>query len=575
MYETEKSEADATPNHRRPLAAQLVCAFCRWKTVLGALAHLAVCLSSRVTRSRHRCHAPPSVSIARPTHTLFFPPILPSIHAAPARPCPVLFFPSPLPLPVTHVFPLTALPHLTTKMLRRPQLSLLLSLLPLLATSLDLPHTSHIPHGLLYLPHASLNREAHTFRLPSPHPFHPSSPVYPVHPSSPHTSLSPSTRYAAASTLLRKMSIHVPGDALTTPHLTRQSSSSRRRPTLIEGARSSFLITYSSSTPAIAKAPFEDGVRLWASLFPCRVRIRVHFQWDKLDEGTLAAASTPFFVPGSIASADKLDDGTIYGPVMAASLQGKDYVDPGDFHIVMMYNAAANWHFGTENAPFYKWDYRTTSLHELTHGIFLSGVVDVDTESRQAFFASSSGSPARFDMFISASTGAGLAEICNQNRTRFYDAVTNSGLAFSTPDGDSFGLFSPTIYLPGSSTYHHDPDRLDSDCRAAGIRAEDCSSLMTEKLPNGYTERSLGEPVLRMMNAVRGRSAGIAGGGATCDVPRGVKGAGVRAEIGERFDVPVWVIATVAAVVGVGGIIAVVGLVSTIVAKSARPQGAR
>jgi hypothetical protein len=339
----------------------------------------------------------------------------------------------------------------------------------------------------------------------------------------------------------------------------------------IEGRRSTMVVSYDAATPAEARRPFEDGVRLWADVLPSAVEIRIWVAWQEINGGTLAAASTPFFVPGSSKGADKLDDDTIYGPVLAAALQGNDFIGADEVHVSMVFNKRAAWHYGAGDAPFDKWDLATTSLHELTHGMFFAGVVDVDPARGVGFFSSGSMRPSRFDRFLTASSGAGLATMCNGNGTYFYNAVTNGGLSFTDAAhaGTSFALFSPTTFQPGSSTYHHDPSRLAADCKSAGIAHADCSDLMTQKLPNGYTQRALGEPVLRMLAAVLSDSAGVKGA-AGCDVSAGVAGRDGSeggAAFGERFDLPPWAIATVTGIAAIGVLAVVVALASSVLAR--------
>jgi hypothetical protein len=427
-----------------------------------------------------------------------------------------------------------------------PLLPLLLLLHLQCAAATTISYVAHVPPGLVYLPHHGLSVERWEYRLARD-----AAELRAV-----------GAAGADRDMLLRAMRVHVPGDELRGGVLTRQAVvGGAGDVVMVNGTRSTFQVTYDVAAPAAARKPFERGLRTWADVLPCDVVIRVYLGWQKVDGGTLAATSSPFFVPGSFAGADRLDDGTLYGPVMAASLQGRDFIGKDEFHVVTVFNADAAWHFGDEDAPFDRWDFATTSLHETTHGVFFSGVVDVDAGARVAFFASGSTIPARFDQFLAASDGSSLAERCIANGTLFYDAVTNGGLVFedrSARKVTHFGMYAPTLFQQGSSTYHHDPARLASDCEAARIDRKDCSDLMTQKLPNGYTQRALGEPVLRMLTASLGPGSGIGPGG-SCDVSTGRASAAESAGgMGtEQVSLPSWAVATIAAI-GVVGVAALV-----------------
>jgi hypothetical protein len=99
----------------------------------------------------------------------------------------------------------------------------------------------------------------------------------------------------------------------------------------IKGSKSSYVVTYSPSTPAKARVPFERGIRIWSEEFACALPIRVSFSWQNLGQTTLGATSSPFFVSGSTGGADKLDDNTVYSPVVAMALQGVDYVAKNEY----------------------------------------------------------------------------------------------------------------------------------------------------------------------------------------------------------------------------------------------------
>lgn len=354
--------------------------------------------------------------------------------------------------------------------------------------------------------------------------------------------------------LLRIMGVRTAAEEAATtageelPALVRQSGTVR-----VKGSQSELIVRYGSSVPPEARRPFEDSMRAWADTFPSKVPIRIDFDWNEIAFGTLAATTTPFFISGNQPDADELDNDTVYGSVMAASLQGMDFVSQDKAHIVMTFNSRASWHFGSDRTPSRKWDLRTTCLHEICHGLFFSGVVQARGSEREAAFLSSDNRPARFDRFLAAGNGAGLATTCTGDRGNFYNAITNSGLRFldAQTQGVDFGLYSPFTYQGGSSTYHNDPARIEDDCVANGIPERDCSDLMTQKLPNGYTQRSIGEPVVRIMRSMRSRSRGVKSD-ASCNVKPGLPGQGDDGnpfgDIGifqSDFNLPQWAIYTI------------------------------
>jgi hypothetical protein len=349
-------------------------------------------------------------------------------------------------------------------------------------------------------------------------------------------------------------------------------------PVKIAGSKSKLVVTYGAGTPAEVRPAFERSLRTWSNAFPSSVTIRIRFEWKEIEGGTLAATTTPFFISGNSDNADKLADDTMYGSVVAAALQGRDFLTPEESHFIMTFNSRAGWHYGEEASPFDKWDLATTALHEQCHGLFFSGVIQASTEQRVAGFSSGNGQPARFDRFLAASSAAGVASVCASNGGNFFNAITNDGLRFTDPatPGTDFSMYSPLNYQPGSSTYHHDPDRLQADCANNQISSGDCSDLMTHKLPNGYTQRSIGVPVARMLAAMLGDNAGVAGSG-SCNVPAGTAsaeakgGASADGTSGGVFDagfaVPKWAIYAMGGVASLGLIALVYALFSSLAGR--------
>jgi hypothetical protein len=169
-----------------------------------------------------------------------------------------------------------------------------------------------------------------------------------------------------------------------------------------------------------------------------------------------------------------------------------------------------DWHSGKSPTPFSKWDLESVALHEVGHGLFFTGVMQASPRQSLADFAFRNSRPARFDRFLGKSAGDGLA-MCLAPADIF-DTITSGSLRFvdpKSPDTTDFGLYSPSEYLPGSTTYHQDPGTLPFDCEKLNIPTNDCSDIMTQSLPNGYTQRHVGVPVTRMMNAMLGSSAGF------------------------------------------------------------------
>lgn len=380
--------------------------------------------------------------------------------------------------------------------------------------------------------------------------------------------------YASDLALLRALGHHVPG--VDRPPFAARAlddcDGGEQRD--VYGSRSRITVTYSPSTLPGVHRPVEYAVRLWADAFESKDPIRLCFVWsDSLEELTLGATNSPFVVMGDNFSA--LKDGVAYSPALASAMQGEDVVE-NQFHVKMILNEKIKWHFDTgSEAPFGKYDLATTVLHELSHGLFFSGTIQADPNNRKAQFAE--GQPGRFDVFMSVVGRVPVAQKCGGDDKNLFNAITNPSLRMKDDaTGANFGLYSPPLFVPGSSTYHFDNETLSADCAGNNIPKSDCSDLMTHQLDDGYTQHSIGETTLRVLRAMKSSGDGVRGG-EQCDLPespipdtsnsQGVGGGALD------FKLPTWGIATVAVVAGVGFILVFCVVISSVVARRSDRKG--
>ncbi|KAA8497556.1 hypothetical protein FVE85_5141 [Porphyridium purpureum] len=293
----------------------------------------------------------------------------------------------------------------------------------------------------------------------------------------------------------------------------------------VQGSASVFQIAFAGSVPSDARNALREAVQAWADVWPATdgVTLRIEIDWTVLPTGVLAAAGSVRFVPGD---GDPLQDNTAYSIAMARSITGDDFGLSSSLpDVSIAFNSRINWNTDTSRAPSaFEYDLETVMLHELAHGLFMDGAVQLDPRSNVVAFGRL-GTPARYDNFLGVFTGTNEPESCENGSTTVpADAITSDRLFFMSSNrfgGGNFSLYAPSTYQPGSSVYHFAEDErvVLSDCEGAGIPKESCSDLMTPALPPGYIQHAIGRNTLRLMNSMI--STANATGNGFCFVPGG------------------------------------------------------
>lgn len=373
------------------------------------------------------------------------------------------------------------------------------------------------------------------------------------------------------------MGLHVPGvdpesHLITSERQSLQKCANGFPPVLVDGHKSSIIITYSRSTPFIVREPVELSVRKWADQFESAVPLRICFAWSHIGNDTLGATSNAFLPRDPITNPLLTD--AAYTPALAASIEGVDRIESDKYHVHMMLNRDINWHYDIrKRAPDKKYDLSTTVLHELTHGLFFSGTIKMGEERNANKAEFQRNRPGRFDQFMQVEDNIGVVRSC-KNPADLYKAVTSPNLRYvDKPRGANFGLYAPYPFAEGSSTYHFNNTRsLNRDCARLNIPPRQCSDLMTHELVYSYTQRNLGETTLRVYRSVRSSRQALAKG-AKCDVPDystwySAASAGSRERQIGPFKLPTWTIAAVAGIAGLGAVVVIVVLVSSVLGRN-------
>lgn len=267
-----------------------------------------------------------------------------------------------------------------------------------------------------------------------------------------------------------------------------------------EAVSTNFEIEY-IDFPENAKAAFQYALDIWKDLIYSPVPIHIKATWEGLDTDVLGSCSPSNYYYNFDAT-QKWN--RYYAVALAEKIYGGEINSSVGSEIECSFNSDfTNWYFGTDgNTPTDKYDFVSTVLHELCHGLGYHGFFY--TDRGRGGYGETDNLPAIFDHFVTNKTDQQLVDtrLFTNPSVKLYQNLTSNWLAFKTPlVTDSLPrLYAPTTWDSGSSIYH-----LDDDVYPSG----DPNSLMTHALAKGEAIHSPGPNTLAILYDMGWRSVSI------------------------------------------------------------------
>ncbi|MGR0481017.1 MAG: hypothetical protein ACTFAL_06310 [Candidatus Electronema sp. V4] len=211
--------------------------------------------------------------------------------------------------------------------------------------------------------------------------------------------------------------------------------------------------------PENAKAAFTAAASVWANLIKSDVPITIHACW-----ASLSSSSTLGYAGGGSLHRDfpgAPKSGVWYEGALANALAKTDLAtgDP-DMHIT--YNSNFFWYYGTDGAtPTNQYDLMTVVLHEIAHGLNLSGSMNFYSGQGSWGYEATPLLPHIYDTFIRDSSGSSLLNHANPSAA-LGNALRSGSLWFHGPKataangGQPVKIYAPTTWSSGSSYAHLD-----------------------------------------------------------------------------------------------------------------------
>jgi len=244
--------------------------------------------------------------------------------------------------------------------------------------------------------------------------------------------------------------------------------------------------------PETAKLAFQFAVDIWQDLINSPVPIHIQATWTSLDTDVLGSCSpSDYFLNFNSAQI-----WNCYYPIaLVEKMLGREVNSSTGYEIEASFNKDfTNWYFGTDgNTPTDRYDFVSTVLHELTHGLGFHGFFYSDSRGRGGYGGTDK-LAAAFDQYVINKNGEKLVNtaLFANPSVKLHDNLTSGWLEFNSKlDVDSFPrLYAPSTWDSGSSIYH---------LNDASYPTGNANSLMTHAMGMGEANHNPGPNTLAIM----------------------------------------------------------------------------
>jgi len=262
-------------------------------------------------------------------------------------------------------------------------------------------------------------------------------------------------------------------------------------------AKASIEVTY-INFPEDAKRAFEYAASIWESLISSPVPIKILASWEYMNENILAKSRPAVFYNNFSGSPKQ----NIYYPVaLVEKLSGRE-VNPGSHDIICNFNNKYPWYFGTDgNTPQTKYDFVSSVLHEITHGLGFSGFFA--DNNGMGYFNNNNNLPSIYDYFIYNYLNQQIADrsLFESPSQELHNQLTSENLKIisETQNNKSANtidwIHAPGKWKTGASIYH-----------LKGYRYGDENSLMLPAACKGEAIHDPGEKILTILSKLGWKS---------------------------------------------------------------------
>ncbi len=260
-----------------------------------------------------------------------------------------------------------------------------------------------------------------------------------------------------------------------------------------KSAKCNIVVNY-VNFPEEAKKAFEYAVSIYEQNISSTVPIVISATWESLDGNILAkGGSSSFHKDFNSAIVPN-----VYYPVaLVEKLSGKAWNDEKDADIVCSFDSKRPWYFGSDgNTPRTKYDFVTVVLHEITHGLGISGFLNV--EDGLGKINTPGNNPSIYDYFIFNLQNQRISDnsYFPSPSSQLLQQLTSNNLNFTCVDDCNFTkaeIYAPSKWNSGVSIYH-----LKNTSTCSNSKRE----LMSSSIKKGEAIHTPGENIFHIFSEI-------------------------------------------------------------------------
>jgi hypothetical protein len=242
--------------------------------------------------------------------------------------------------------------------------------------------------------------------------------------------------------------------------------------------------------PEGAKVAFEYAISIYEKSISSSVPIMVTANWKNM-KGSILALSGPVSFHKNFNDAPISD---VYYPIaLAEKLSGKSLNGEKDADIICSFDSKKPWYFGTDgNTPATKYDFVSVVLHEIAHGLGISGFLA--DENGRGKINNAGNNPSAYDYYIYNSKNQQITDkkLFSSPSVQLHQQLISNKLNVNCTLGcnqNKAKIYAPVKWRSGASIYH-----LKSTAST--------NELMNPSLCRGTANHNAGGNTLKVLNKI-------------------------------------------------------------------------